>query len=145
MKFSLAVIFGLLAICHASWADSRTETVEQFVAAYNQRNVDTMLNLVNEDMHWMSITGTNISVETASRSDLRAAMTGYFESMPDATSHIRSVSASGDFVYTLEEASWTVNGIKKSQCSLAVYELTALKIQHVWYFPSHRCDQTKSD
>ena len=66
-------------------------------------------------------------------------MQSYFNSVPSARSEIRQLEASGNFVYALEQAFWTVKGQEKTQCSMAVYELAKGMIKHVWYFPAHQC------
>lgn len=122
-----------------TFADKGANVVKQFVDAFNQHDIDAMLALATADLQWMSIAGDQISVETSSHSELREAMSGYFKSTPTAHSKIRSMNASGHFVYTVEEAFWGTGGNIKSQCSMAVYEFSGSKIRNVWYFPEHQC------
>ena len=139
MKLSLKWVLLLSLICQPVLAMNEQETVKEFVKAFNERDLNTMLDLAGAEMKWLSISGKNVSVETSSQEELKQAMQGYFTSMPFAKSEIRQMEQSGPFVYALEEAFWTVNGTTKSQCSMAVYELADKKIKHVWYFPSHKC------
>lgn len=138
-KLSLLMLCLLVAAIATAATDAETDKVKQFVSAFNTKDVDLMLSLAAPDMKWLSVAGHHISVETSSHEDLKTAMTGYFESLPSARSVIRDIRQSGPFVYALEEAFWSAGGTEKSQCSMAVYEFTADKIQHVWYFPAHQC------
>ena len=139
MKRIFKTILGLLLVSRAAFAADGTETVRLFVKAFNHQDISGMLDLVAPDMRWMSISGQKITIETATQTELGNAMSGYFKSASGITSEIRFLSESGNFVYALEEAFWSVDDVEKSQCSMAVYELAEGKIQHVWYFPSHQC------
>ncbi|TRY29288.1 nuclear transport factor 2 family protein [Aliiglaciecola sp. M165] len=132
-------ILALLLVSHGSMAAGNTDMVEQFVDAFNKKDIATMLDSSAEDLRWMRVSGPQFAIETSSHEELRQALQSYFESTPSAKSKIRFTNASGNFVYALEEASWVANGIKKSQCSMAVYELENKKIQNVWYFQEHAC------
>ncbi len=125
--------------CQFAFAGENTEVVERFVSAFNEHDVDAMLEFAAPDMRWMSVSGDRISVETSTHAELLAAMAGYFESTPGARAEILSVSESGRFVHTLEQAFWPSGGAERSQCSMAVYELIEGTIQSVWYFPAHPC------
>lgn len=129
----------LLFLCQVAFAGENTERVEQFLSAFNQQDVDAMLEFSAPDMRWMSVSGDRVSVETSTHAELRAAMAGYFESTPGTRSEIQSISESGPFVHTLEKAFWISDGAERSQCSMAVYELLDGRIQNVWYFPAHQC------
>ncbi len=139
LQLILKTIMVLVLISQAALAADGEETVRRFVEAFNQRDIDAMLGLSAPDMKWMSISGQQIAIETSTRAELQNAMSGYFQSTPGTKSEIRHIYESGAFVYALEEAFWTANGVEKSQCSMAVYELAGGKLQHVWYFPSHQC------
>jgi len=129
----------LILFCQVAFAGDNGELVQRFVSAFNQHDVDAMLELSAPDMRWMSVAGDRISIETSTHDELRTAMTGYFENTPGARAEIRSMSESGPFVHTLEEAFWQSSGAERSQCSMAVYERLDGKLQNVWYFPAHRC------
>lgn len=133
---------ALVAMCFFSGltiAKENSDTVVQFVDAFNAKDLDGMLAVVNKDMRWMSVTGHTITTETSSIEELRQAMESYFKSVPSAKSHVHHLHQSGNFVYALEQASWQSKDQLKSQCSMAVYEFSATRIKHVWYFPAHQC------
>jgi len=129
----------LILFCQVAFAADNGELVQRFVSAFNQHDVDAMLELSASDMRWMSVSEDRITIETSTHAELRAAMEGYFENTPGVRTEIRSISESGPFVHILEEAFWLSSGAEKSQCSLAVYEHLDGKLQNVWYFPAHQC------
>jgi len=135
-----ALLIALLIIPQVVMAGGNVETVERFIEAYNQHDVEAMLELSAPDIRWMSVSGQRISVQASDRIELGDAMASYFTSIPEARAELLSMSESGAFVNTLEEAFWSVDGIEKSQCSLAVYEVADDKIKNVWYFPAHQCE-----
>lgn len=135
----IPTLIATLAIAQASLADENADLVMQFIGAFNEKNVDAMLAIAAPDMRWMSVMGDQVAVETSTHAELRAAMESYFESTPGTRAEIRAISEGGPFIHTLEEAFWTSGGTERSQCSMAVYELSEQYIQNVWYFPSHAC------
>ena len=139
MRTVFGMVLTLVVFSHSVFAGESSKTVERFIDAFNQHDVDAMLEQASSDSLWMSIAGQQLSTETSTHAELRTAMTGYFKSIPSARSEVRSINESGSFVYTVEEAFWLSNGVEKSQCSVAVYELSEKKIQNVWYFPAHDC------
>mgnify|MGYP001054908877 CR=1 FL=1 len=139
MHIKRLTLLATMLLCGLVQGQESTTTVEKFIGAFNRHDVDAMLALSAPDIHWMSISRQQLAIETSTQASLRDAMVSYFESMPSARSRIRSIHSSGEFVYTLEQAVWQSNGVEKSQCSVAVYELREQKIVHVWYFPAHRC------
>lgn len=138
MRMSMLLLSGLLLSTNVG-AGRNAESVERFVAAFNQQDIDAMLDLAAQDVRWMSVAGDQLSIETSTRHQLREAMTGYFASTPGTRAEIRSITESGSFVHTVEKAFWNSNGVEKNQCSMAVYELIEGKVRNVWYFPAYEC------
>lgn len=140
MRLFLTIAAMLLVAqihCHAS---ERTSVVERFIEAYNQQDVEQMVKLSSDEIHWMMLLNDELSVEASSSAELREAMEVYFDYLTTARSELLSISGSGDFVYTLEKAYWQEGGESRHQCSMAVYQIEADKIKNVWYFDSHPCD-----
>lgn len=140
MRKLFGILLASLSFNQMASAAESAKLVERFVQAFNQHNVDAMLELSTEDLHWMSVTGPKITIETSNQAELQESMVSYFESTPSVRSEVHSVTESGPFVFTVEEAFWLHNGIEKSQCSIAVYQFESAKIQSVWYFPEHSCE-----
>lgn len=128
--------FILLGTAHGG---DNLAVVERFIAAFNEHDVDAMLELTADEVRWMSIAEERVSVEASGEDQLRASMSAYFSDVPSASARLRSAAASGRFVHTVEEAGWTSGGEQRRQCSVAVYELESAEIVNVWYFPAHGC------
>lgn len=116
--------------------------VEAFVDTYNRHDVDGMLGFVAPDVRWMSVTSDSLSTEVAGREQLGKAMRDYFAGLPSTRSEVRTISRSGPFVHTVEQAFWKSGNTEKSQCSVAMYEVTDGLVQNVWYFDGHACTDT---
>lgn len=125
----------------ATWqsaADSdnaREKLVRAFVAAFNKHQVDKMLELVDEQVQWLSVNGSKITIETEGRQALRASMEKYFRSCPSCQSSLEWLQVAGSRVTAKEKASWQSKGTTKAQSSLSVYEFQRGKILRVYYFP----------
>ncbi len=134
-------VLPLLALT-AAWFEAAAgphATVEQFVAAFNRHDVEAMLEHASQDVRWMSVAGDQLSVDAAGDDALREAMRRYFAAIPSARSELRSLTESGPFVHTVEEAFWEVEGEQRSQCSFGVYRIEDALIAEVWYFPAYAC------
>lgn len=118
---------------------SSEEIVRGYLDAHNAHDVTGMLAALNDGVRWMSIAEDGISIEAAGKEMLGSAMTDYFARLPSARSELRNAHAVGNFVSTIEEASWDSRGKRKSQCALATYELSDGKISNVWYHAAQPC------
>lgn len=131
-KFVVALLAFVLA--SSACAQSPDEVVERYMAAYNDHDVDAMLELVDPDIQWLNIDGDRISVETEGAEALAEAMRGYFEAVPSTRSSIESMMVSGNRVSVRERAHWTSSGQSRSRAALSVYEIADGRIARVWYF-----------
>jgi ketosteroid isomerase-like protein len=117
---------------------SNDQRVRDYVAAFNKKDVETMLSMVTEDIQWLNVAGDKISVETQGKAKLRESMTGYFKSTPTAKSELEWVQATSVRVAALERASWQTKSGPKSQKSLSVYEFRGELICRVYYYPAEK-------
>ena len=117
---------------------SNDQRVRDYVAAYNQRNIDTMLRRVTEDIQWLSMAGDKITVETQGKPKLRESMAAYFKTSPTAKSELEWVQATAARVAAREKASWQGKSGSKSQSSLSVYEFRGGLISRVYYYPAEK-------
>jgi len=143
MRKSYYFILCLMAFSHATWAKSERsnlQTVERFVNAYNQQSLALMTSIMAQDIKWMSISDHQMTVETNNKVQLTKAMADYFGSGAATTSSLTQVIRNGDFVSTVERATWFKGGQEKSQCSVAVYQVVDQLIHNVWYYSAQACD-----
>ncbi|WP_416305831.1 nuclear transport factor 2 family protein [Neptunicella sp. SCSIO 80796] len=137
-------IFLLWALCwpvnvNAANTPSSESIVLGFVAAFNRHDVDQMLEMVSEDIHWYSVDGRNIGVETTGKQQLQRAMELYFSGIK-SRSTLLSIHGEGNYVVTMEKSRSLTNLYSQPQCSAATYQLDNGKIKAVWYFPAVICD-----
>ena len=110
--------------------------VRDFVEAFNARNIDLMLELVDENLQWLSVNEAKVSIETEGKAALRQSMMRYFSSCPSCRSSLEWVQSAGSRITAMERASWSTKSGVKSQRSLSVYEFSGDKILRVYYFPA---------
>lgn len=120
-------------------SDTYLNKVVQYVSAYNSAGIKTMQELMADNIQWMSIADSQITVETKNKKQLVKAMADYFKSGATQSEIVNSY-ANGRFVSVVEKASWESGGQIKSQCSPALYEFQAGLIKNVWYFSAGTCD-----
>ena len=139
MRVLPLMALGIAVFAQGVLASGNKETVENFVEAFNRHDIDAMLELTTDDLRWISVTNEQLSIEASNQGELREAMASYFATTPSARAEIRSITESGPFVHTVEEALWSSHGVEKNQCSMAVYEILEGNVHNVWYFPAHEC------
>jgi len=111
--------------------------ISEHVRAFNAGDVEAMAKMQHPNIEWLSVSGTEISVEVAGRDALSKNMAEYFKSPTKVTGKLRDWSVNIPYVSVTETASWAAaDGTQKSQSSLTVYELEDNLIRRVWYYPS---------
>ena len=115
--------------------EDRVKQVKAFVDAFNARDLNMMLDFVDDNIQWMSIDGAKISIEVEGKAPLRKYMEGYYQSCKSCRSELVSVQMIGSRVTAMERASWTGKDGPRSQKSMSVYEFRNGKIFRVYYFP----------
>lgn len=135
----LATAVGVLASPAPRSVNSSVEPetrVREFIEAFNARDIDAMLELTDENVQWLSVDGTKVSVETQGKAALRESMVRYFRSCSSCKSSLDWIQRAGSRVTAMERASWSGKSGAKSQRSLSVYEFRGDKIMRVYYFPA---------
>ena len=130
----------LLVLCFVSTAEfaaaqTHSDVVTKFVDAFNARSIDAMLALATDDVEWVNVDGTKLTLETAGKTALRASMTSYFKNCPTCRSEIQILGATETRVTAIETASWQAASGARSQRSVSIYELQNGAIRRVYYFP----------
>lgn len=112
--------------------------VRAFVAAFNARDTDAMLALVDENIQWLNVDGPKVTIETEGKVALGQSMARYFKSCPSCKSSLVWVQIAGSRITAMERATWSAKSGAKSQSGLSVYEFNGDKILRVYYFPAER-------
>ena len=116
------------------------KVIEQYILDYNAGNLSKMLDQMASNIQWMSIDSNKIITETKNKQQLAQALKPYLAGGNSTQSSLMHVFENGNFVSTLEKASWQSNGQIKSQCSIAIYEFDKNLIKNVWYHAAQSCD-----
>lgn len=116
------------------------DILTQYIDDYNQGRLDAMLKVMTADIQWMSIDSNKITTETKNKQQLAQALKPYLKGGNSTQSSLMHAFENGNFVSTLEKASWQSNGQMKSQCSIAIYEFDKNLIKNVWYHAAQSCD-----
>lgn len=146
MKIIGKIGFGIIALLamtvpvhvQAAASDSPLSTVEAFMAAYNDHDVEAMLELVHPEVQWLSVEGDSIHVEADGASALGRAMRAYFTSTPSSRSMVDDVMGAGRFISVRERATWEGEDGTRVQSALAIYEVENGRILRVWYYPAQK-------
>ena len=143
LRISLPLVALILCVtvprCEAAEGHkSNEQRVRDYVVAYNEKDVDAMLNMVSDDVQWLNVTGDKVSVEAQGKLRLRESLTAYFKSTPSAKSDLEWVQATASRVAAMERASWQGKSGPRSQASLSVYEFRGGLISRVYYYPAEK-------
>jgi len=137
LGLALAVAAFAAAGAQSPPADS-TEVVRRFVDAFNARELDALLALAHPEVEWLSISGSQVAVETRGREALGESLRGYFTSCPSCRSTVEIYQVVGTYVSALEHAEWDKDGARLRQSSLSIYEIVDGLVRRVWYYPAVR-------
>lgn len=121
-------VFGQALVSHE-------QRVRTYVQAFNERDIDRMLDMVTDDVQWLSVAGDTITVETQGKAKLRESLAAYFTRIPTATSALQWVQATASRAVALERATWKGASGPRSQAGLCVYEFRDGLIARVYYYP----------
>lgn len=117
---------------------SPKKQVELFIEAYNQHNIEKMLENTSEQVKWLYNIDDKLLLETDGKNSLRTAMIAHFKQKTHARSQIKQSLTIGDTVVVIEEA--FSNDGKHSQCALSIYQLKHDLIQSVTYYAATSCN-----
>lgn len=136
---ALLVLSGVVAWATVS-LDPAPQTpesiVQDFVTAYNSRDLPCMLSLATEDVEWMSVSSDGLSVETRGRDALRDNTASTFRSCPTCQASLEQVRRVGSRVTVVERSVWDSATGLMSRRSLSVYEFRGGLISRVYAFPA---------
>ena len=129
------VLLGLSTSAHSEDAQILELLKNQF-EAFNNRNIEQLVNNVTDDFKWYSLTSDQLLVETADKESFKKAMISYYKSRPNkSTSVIESYTIDGNRVSFKEVVSHTnKKGETVSSSALGIYQMKNGKIFRAWYF-----------
>lgn len=139
LKFSLAISLLLSSTTGVSADSTNSDVLDVYIEAYNSHNIDGMLDNMSAGVRWMNIDGDELFIAATGKEEFRNVMQGYFEHFPTAKATITQSQSVGDFITTVEKASWVWEGAPRSQCAMAVYSFENNLIVNVWYHIAQPC------
>lgn len=104
--------------------------------AYNQRDIDRLVNNVTDDFKWYSLTADKLLIETSGKENFKKSMLDYYNSRPqNIHSVIESYTIDGNRISFKEVVSHKAkDGRTKSSSAMGIYEFKNGKIYRAWYF-----------
>ena len=104
--------------------------------AYNQRDIDRLVNNVTDDFKWYSLTADELFIEISGKANFKKSMQDYYDSRPqNIHSVIESYTLDGNRTSFREVVSrQTKDGKTKSSSAMGIYEFKEDKIYRAWYF-----------
>ena len=125
----------LPSVADKSNAHKHEITVQNYINAFSAQDVDAMLEMVTDDVQWLTIDGETITKQTNSKQELRKAMVDYFSSCSTCRSRLANAFSTNSKVSAVEIVSYqTRNGLKEDK-SVSLYEFSGSLIKRVYYFP----------
>ncbi len=136
MKYYL-LIFIVLITTSVTLAQSNNvlTTLEDQVAAFNDRDVERLANNVSEDFKWYYLGADTLMLEVEGRENFQNAMEGYFGAFSWVESSITKYVVIGNRISFEEEVKYkTRSGDIATSSSMGIYEIKDGVITRVWYF-----------
>jgi len=132
-----AFIIGASLFSACQQAAEPHPVIVAHVDAFNARDFDAMSRVEHPEIEWIRVLGSDVRVDISGRETLAKILQDYTASTPDVAGALRDWSVNGDYVSVTETATWTaVDGSRKAQSTLTVYQLEDGLIRRVWYYPS---------
>jgi len=119
-------------------AETQMQIVEQYVAAFNARDINSMLELLTIDVQRIAVDGDTITKETNSKQELLTVITEYFESCSTCKLRLADITSTGSKVSAVEiESFQTRNGLQEER-RVSLYDFSGSLINRLYYFPPEK-------
>ena len=115
---------------------SPSELVRKFVAAFDRHDLPALIALAHPDIEWLSVNGSEVSIEAQGADALKLSVSSYFESCSTCRSTVEVSSVNGPYVTAVETAAWKSSDTTRSQASTSIYEIVEGQVRRVWYYPA---------
>ena len=136
--FCLSTFMNPANAADATVVKNQAQIVYGYIAAFNTRDIDAMLEMVADDVQWLSIDGDKITVEAKCKEVLRSSMVEYFKSCASCRSRLTHTFSTNSRVSALEVASFETSTGVQEQRSVSLYEFSNGLIKRVYYFPAEQ-------
>ena len=114
------------------------KTIQNYVAAFNSQDVDSMLPMLADDVQWMSVDGETITKKTNNKEELRKALIDYFDSCSTCRSRLEDIFSADSKVSALEIVSYQTRDGLKEEKLVSVYEFSGSLIKRIYHFPAEK-------
>lgn len=105
------------------------------VEAFNERDVDRLVNNVTDDFKWFYITSDTLLLEVAGKENFKTSMEGYFSAVPSVFSSIEASTTDGNRISFKEVVRYkNKKGETVASSAMGIYEIEENKISRAWYF-----------
>lgn len=136
MKLS-GILIGLILLPLSVWAQQ--EEIEHIfndqVDAFNQGDIDRLVNNVAEDFKWFYLSSDTLILEIEGRENFKTSMEAYFASGIKVQSQIEEYVIDGKRISFKEVVRYkNKEGKTIASSAMGIYEIHDDKIYRAWYF-----------
>lgn len=131
-----AAVFLIASVyaCSTATEPQPPHALTQFYEAFNDHDVEAMMELSHEDIRMYSVSGSRISTDIDGKEELRTWLTNYFEEYPEVRSEITGVGRYSNYTSLVETATWGDPDDPTIQSSTVVYEASDSLVVAAWYY-----------
>ncbi len=132
----ILLLVSLVSVAKESTSDNKLyQLLCDQVDAFNNQDVDLLVNNVTQDFKWYSLTSDALLIETDGKQAFKEGMTEYYKSDRKSTSVIESYTIDGNRISFKEVVSHiNKEGKKVSSSAMGIYQYKGDKIYRAWYF-----------
>ena len=135
MKFSLILLLLFSSGIRSSEESLLAVFHDQF-DAFNQGDVERLVNNVSDDFKWYSLTSDKLLTETSGKSDFKKSMQSYYQTRKfNSQSVVESFTIDKNRISFKEIVSHKdKEGKLITSSAIGIYEINNGKIVRAWYF-----------
>lgn len=129
-----ALLVAAVYSCSQETDPQPPDALVQFYEAFNNHDVEAMLELSHDDIRMYSVSGPRISTDIDGKEELRTWLTNYFEEYPEVRSELSGVGRHSNYTSLVETATWGEPDDPVSQSSTVVYNASDSLVVAAWYY-----------
>ncbi len=136
----LALLFTFFMIVNHTMSQSKNDTLlkvldDQFIA-FNNKDIDQLVNNVSDDFKWFYITSDTLLLEVSGKENFRKSMESYYKNMngplkssiENYTINTNKISFRELVEFKNKKGEWVTSS------AMGIYEIKNNKISRAWYF-----------